>query len=163
VSIALAAKLRRPLTGYLVGLGEAEAHPDRVQLVDRGEEAARGVGGDEAADRALRAPGDAGDRRRHLRVRQVEARLAHLRVGLLHAGAAELLGGQRVVVFLLAHRLVGDQAAKPRLVARRLGELRALLRERGFGFGQRHLVGCSVDLEHRRARTDGVALAVELL
>jgi hypothetical protein len=131
-----------------VALAEREADPDRVGLVDRGQQAVA-AGDDQVAFRLRCAAGGAGDRRGDRRPRQVQ-------FGLAQRGLGQRVGRQRVVVVLARDRLGLGQPLQTVRLARRLLGL-------GLGFGQRDLVGRAVDLEQRLAGLDRLAFLVEAL
>jgi hypothetical protein len=125
------------------GLGQREAHADRVDLHDGGQQAAVGGGRDQRAHAALRPLGDAGDRRRDVGVAQVQLGLAQLCTGGQQRGFGRLGGAGGVVGLALADGAVGHQGGQagglaPGLLGTRLG-----LRHRG---------ACGVDTDFEAAR-----------
>ena len=155
--LALAASHARVL-----GLREREAHPERIAARQRGED--RGVvpRRDEAADRLLRTAGDAADRRRHRRIGKVELGLPHACARHLYRRARLLEGGARLVGLLLANGAPVGEPFQALGLLRREVLASNLLRQRAARLRELDLEGRALDLEERRARSDALALVVEL-
>src|SRR6185369_9164733 len=109
-----------------VAVAQAETNPDRIALVDRGQQAV-GAGRDQVAFGLHGAAGGAADRGGDRGPRQVQ-------FGLVQRGLGDGIVRGGVVVFLLADRLGFDQAFQAVHFAAGLLGL-------GLGVGQRDLVG----------------------
>ncbi len=148
-----------------IRLGEAEAHPDGGHLIDRREQAAVGVGRDQRADRMLGAPADAGDRRRHSRIRKIELGLPNRRHWPVESPLPRAARDEVESSYSL--RLTARSCTKrlqPRLLAPRLVDLRAVAcASCALRLRQRDLVRCAIDFEQQRALFHEVAFVVELL
>src|SRR5437879_1119850 len=138
----------------VLGLGQREAHPDRVGLREGGEQARIRARRDQAADRLLSAAGDAGDRGVHRRIGEIELGLAHARLGQLRRGDRLLQAGRRLVGFPLADRApVGKTLQALEILLRPL-LARRLLRERGARLLQIAPERHPLDATHPRAALD---------
>ncbi|HSS26480.1 MAG TPA: hypothetical protein VLL50_00860 [Usitatibacter sp.] len=146
-----------------VRLGEREAHPDGIHLGERGEQARIRVRGDEAPLGALRAPGDARDRRRDFRIGEVE--LGFLQLGLRSRDGSR--GGasrrDRGVVVALRDGLLLREGLEALGVGLGQVAFHALLLQRRFRPVHRELERGGVDQEEELARLDGSALFVGAL
>ncbi|MCY1522541.1 hypothetical protein D9M68_573990 [compost metagenome] len=130
-----------------------------------GEQAAvRVAGHHQAAFGAGFLAGDAGDRRFHRGVVEIDLPRLHLGLGRFDVGLALLEVGDRIVQLALAGVALLLQFAHPLEVALGLPVARLLLRQRTLGPRQGGLVGARVDAEqhlalgHRRAFLVGALL-----
>ena len=130
-----------------VAFRQAEAHPDRIVLVDRRQQI--GAGGDEVAFGLRRAPRNTGHRRGDDGIGKIE-------FGLLQGRLGDGIGRRGVVVFLAADRLLGRQRLQPEGLAGRLLGL-------GAGIGQGDAVRFAVDFEQRLPGFDRRTLLVQPL
>src|SRR6202140_6018729 len=110
----------------------------------------------------FRAAADAGDGRRHARIRKIQLGLSNGGVSLRNRRVRELSRGGRIVVFLAAYGAVLQQRLQPRLLAPRLVDLRGSLRELSPRLRQGDFIRRTMNLEQRRALFHRVAFVVEL-
>jgi hypothetical protein len=111
----------------------------------------------------LRAAGDTADRRRDRGIGKIELGLAHACARHLHGRALLLVGGRRLVRFLLADRApVGEAFQALEVLAREL-LFRELLGKGAARLREFDLERCALDLEKHGAGLHAVALGVELL
>jgi len=157
-TFALAAQHVEP-----VALGRREVDVDRIGLHDLGEHGVLPRLADQVADVHLRAADAARDRRRDVRVGELELGRAHGGLRRRDLGAAAIaLGAPLIELRAGEHVLVGE-LLRARELALRHVRRRLRTRERALRLGERHLEGARVDAEEHLARGDGVAVLEELL
>ena len=146
-----AAVLEHPLRDpQVLGLADPRAEEDRVHLGDGREKRALATP-HQVARLDLGRPHQPVDRRRDVRVAEVERGLVHSRLRRVHLGACRVLGGQRVVQLLPADRLLLDQGPVARDVVVGLLEARLSRGQVRLCVGEGRLEGQGVDLVEERA------------